>query len=204
MAIVQPSAGGDSIRIKLGEAPEAATGLAADRAEPAQRGVRRARTAQHTLELRVFDGTGGEPPTDLRAHARRRPANADANAERRRDETAGAPTRRRRRPRRNRARRSPLRCHRSLRRMRRPAEPNTRRADGSASASASKQRRAQLRQQAQNHRSTGQEPVECLRNDISSQFARYPPPQRARRRAGRPCSPPARACRRRTSSAAAT
>lgn len=62
MAIVQPAAGGDSIRMKLGEAPAEAQGwrLVALNARSA---IFEGPQGQKTLDLRVFDGEGGEAPT---------------------------------------------------------------------------------------------------------------------------------------------
>jgi general secretion pathway protein N len=64
MAIVQPSAGGDSIRIRLGEAAEEQPSYRLTNLEP-RRAVFEGPEGPRTLELRVFDGTGGEPPTAL-------------------------------------------------------------------------------------------------------------------------------------------
>ena len=62
MAIVQPAAGGDSIRMKIDEAPAEAQGWRLVSVQP------RAATfigpqGEKTLELRVFDGKGGVAPT---------------------------------------------------------------------------------------------------------------------------------------------
>jgi len=84
MAIVQPSEGGDSVRIKLGESADAQPAYRLTTINP-RSAVFEGPDGPHTLELRVFDGTGGEPPTQLQS-ARltgKRPigANADANAD---------------------------------------------------------------------------------------------------------------------------
>ena len=84
MAILQPADGSESVRVKLGEAPEVASGLAPDRRSMPRSAVfERPARASATMELRVFDGHGGQPPTALNApprracatggHARRRP-----------------------------------------------------------------------------------------------------------------------------------
>ncbi|MCJ0825661.1 general secretion pathway protein GspN [Luteimonas sp. 50] len=78
MAIVQPSQGGDSVRIKLGEAAEDI---------PAWRLVElNARSAvfegpegRKALDLRTFDGVGGASPTEVREPGDRADA-GDANA----------------------------------------------------------------------------------------------------------------------------
>ncbi len=88
MAIVQPSEGGDSVRIKLGESADAQPAYRLTTINP-RSAVFEGPDGPHTLELRVFDGTGGEPPTQLRsARVMARPgidpnaaANADANAD---------------------------------------------------------------------------------------------------------------------------
>ena len=66
MAIVQPSAGGDSIRVKLGEAAEAQPAYRLTTLDP-RSAVFEGPDGVHTLQLRVFDGTGGEPPTEMAA-----------------------------------------------------------------------------------------------------------------------------------------
>ncbi len=64
MAIVQPTAGGDSIRIKLGEAAEEQPSYRLTTLEP-RSAVFEGPDGPRTLQLRVFDGNGGEPPTAL-------------------------------------------------------------------------------------------------------------------------------------------
>lgn len=66
MAIVQPSAGGDSIRVKLGEASEAQPAYRLTTLDP-RSAVFEGPDGVHTLQLRVFDGSGGEPPTEMTA-----------------------------------------------------------------------------------------------------------------------------------------
>jgi general secretion pathway protein N len=65
MAIVQPSGGGASVRIKLGEAAEEQPAWRLAALNP-RSAVFEGPDGQHTLELRVFDGSGGEPPTAIR------------------------------------------------------------------------------------------------------------------------------------------
>ncbi|MBB6600052.1 general secretion pathway protein GspN [Luteimonas sp. MC1825] len=62
MAIVQPGGGGESVRLRVGEAPEAAPGwrLASVAARSA---VFSGPEGDRSLELRVFDGVGGQAPT---------------------------------------------------------------------------------------------------------------------------------------------
>jgi general secretion pathway protein N len=64
MAIVQPSAGGESTRIKLGEAAEAQPSYRLTALNP-RSAVFEGPDGQHTLDLRVFDGNGGEAPTAI-------------------------------------------------------------------------------------------------------------------------------------------
>jgi general secretion pathway protein N len=63
-AIVQPSNGGDSTRIKLGEAAESQPAWRLTALEP-RSAVFEGPEGQKTLDLRVFDGNGGEPPTAI-------------------------------------------------------------------------------------------------------------------------------------------
>jgi general secretion pathway protein N len=67
-AIVQPSAGGESVRIKLGEAAESQPAWRLTALNP-RSAVFEGPEGQKTLDLRVFDGTGGEPPTTVQAGA---------------------------------------------------------------------------------------------------------------------------------------
>ena len=68
MAIVQPTAGGDSIRIKLGEAPEAAPAWRLVTLNP-RSAVFVGPEGEKTLDLRVYDGTGGQEPTQVATDA---------------------------------------------------------------------------------------------------------------------------------------
>lgn len=72
MAIVQPAAGGESIRMKLGEAPAEAQGWRLVTLN-SRSAVFEGPQGQKTLDLRVFDGQGGEAPTAVA-----RPATATA------------------------------------------------------------------------------------------------------------------------------
>lgn len=70
VAIVQPAAGGESVRLKVGEAAEAAPAWPLASISP-RGAVFDGPTGQRTLELRVFDGVGGEAPTAMSAPAPR-------------------------------------------------------------------------------------------------------------------------------------
>ena len=65
LAIIQPSGGGESIRMKLGEAPDAAHGWRLVSVAP-RSAVFEGPQGQKSLELRTFDGQGGESPTVVR------------------------------------------------------------------------------------------------------------------------------------------
>jgi general secretion pathway protein N len=69
MAIVQPSGGGDSIRMRLGESPEEAQGWRLVELNP-RSAVFEGPQGQKTLDLRTFDGSGGEAPTAVAATPR--------------------------------------------------------------------------------------------------------------------------------------
>lgn len=64
LAILQPSGGGDSIRLKIGEAPPEASNWLLDSVDT-RSVVFNTPEGPRTLELRVFDGTGGQPPTPM-------------------------------------------------------------------------------------------------------------------------------------------
>lgn len=64
VAILQPAGGGESVRVKVGDAAEAAPGWHLSSLSP-RSAVFDGPGGQRTLELRVFDGVGGEPPTSL-------------------------------------------------------------------------------------------------------------------------------------------
>lgn len=66
MVILQPAAGGDPVRVKQGSAPEAAPGWVLQSVE-ARKAVFAGPEGERTLELRVFDGVGGQPPTQMAA-----------------------------------------------------------------------------------------------------------------------------------------
>ena len=79
MAIVQPTGGGDPVRLKIGEAPETAPAWALASVNP-RSVVFNGPEGERTLELRVFDGVGGEPPTAVAAPPQPRTAAGDAAA----------------------------------------------------------------------------------------------------------------------------
>ena len=62
MAILQATEGGESVRVKLGEAPESAPNWQLVEINP-RSVVIAGPEGRQTLELRVFDGTGGQAPT---------------------------------------------------------------------------------------------------------------------------------------------
>ena len=64
VAIVQPAAGGESVRLKVGESPAGAQGWQLSSISP-RGAVFDGPEGQRTLELRVFDGIGGEAPTAM-------------------------------------------------------------------------------------------------------------------------------------------
>lgn len=64
MAILQPSGGGESIRLKVGEGPPEASNWLLDSVD-ARSVVFTTPEGPRTLELRVFDGSGGQPPTPM-------------------------------------------------------------------------------------------------------------------------------------------
>jgi general secretion pathway protein N len=64
LAIVQPAQGGEGIRLKVGEAPPATPGWRVVDIQP-RSVVFNGPEGERTLELRVFDGSGGQMPTAL-------------------------------------------------------------------------------------------------------------------------------------------
>ena len=62
LAMIEPSDGGDALRVKLGDGVEAAPAWRLVALNP-RSAVFEGPGGQKTLELRVFDGEGGEPPT---------------------------------------------------------------------------------------------------------------------------------------------
>lgn len=64
VAIVQPAGGGESVRLKVGESPAGAQGWQLASISP-RGAVFDGPEGQRTLELRVFDGVGGEAPTAM-------------------------------------------------------------------------------------------------------------------------------------------
>lgn len=80
MAILQPSGGGESVRVREGAAPEPAPGWVLASVGP-RSAVFNGPEGERKLELRVFDGEGGEPPTPMAADARSAPAGTPAMRE---------------------------------------------------------------------------------------------------------------------------
>ena len=68
LAIVQPAQGGEGIRLKVGEAPPATPGWRVVDIQP-RSVVFNGPEGERTLELRVFDGSGGQMPTASTATA---------------------------------------------------------------------------------------------------------------------------------------
>ena len=66
MAILQPREGGDSIRVKVGAAPESSPGWRLVALEP-RRAVFEGPEGERKLDLRIFDGEGAIPPTPVTA-----------------------------------------------------------------------------------------------------------------------------------------
>lgn len=64
MAILQTTEGGESVRVKLGESPESAPNWQLVEINP-RSVVIAGPEGRKTLELRLFDGTGGQAPTAL-------------------------------------------------------------------------------------------------------------------------------------------
>lgn len=62
MAVLQPAEGGDSIRVKLGESSEQAAAWRLVSLEP-RKAVFEGPEGQRDLDLRAYDGTGGQPAT---------------------------------------------------------------------------------------------------------------------------------------------
>lgn len=64
MAIVRSAEDGEPVRLKVGEAPEGSAAWTLASIAP-RSAVFQGPEGERTLELRVFDGTGGEPPTAM-------------------------------------------------------------------------------------------------------------------------------------------
>ena len=64
LAIVQPSQGGEGLRVKVGESPTGFAGWRLAELDP-RRAVFDGPEGRRELELRVFDGAGGQPPTQV-------------------------------------------------------------------------------------------------------------------------------------------
>lgn len=65
LAILQPPQGGEGVRVKLGEEPAGQTGWRLAELQP-RSAVFEGPSGRRAMELRVFDGTGGVPPTQVR------------------------------------------------------------------------------------------------------------------------------------------
>ena len=85
MVILQPAGGGEPVRVKLGGAPDAAPGWVLQTVA-ARSAVFAGPEGERSLELRVFDGTGGQAPTPMSTPASTPQASAQAAA----DADAGA------------------------------------------------------------------------------------------------------------------
>jgi general secretion pathway protein N len=79
MAIVQPTQGGDSVRIKLGEASEDLPAWRLVELNP-RSAVFEGPEGRKALDLRTFDGVGGQAPTSVSAGDRTANATATAGA----------------------------------------------------------------------------------------------------------------------------
>lgn len=66
MAILQPTAGGESVRLKVGESPESMSSWRLLEVQPRSASFD-GPDGPRTLELRAFDGTGGQAPTPMSA-----------------------------------------------------------------------------------------------------------------------------------------
>lgn len=64
LAIVQPAQGGEGLRVKVGDAPAGFPGWQLTELGP-RRAVFDGPEGRRELELRVFDGAGGQPPTQM-------------------------------------------------------------------------------------------------------------------------------------------
>jgi len=66
LVILQPAGGGEPVRVRQGSAPDGAPGWVLQTVE-ARRAVFAGPEGEQALELRVFDGVGGQAPTPLNA-----------------------------------------------------------------------------------------------------------------------------------------
>ncbi len=64
LAIVQPAQGGEGLRVKVGESPAGFAGWRLAELDP-RRAVFEGPEGRRELALRVFDGAGGQPPTQV-------------------------------------------------------------------------------------------------------------------------------------------
>lgn len=79
MVILQPAGGGEPVRVKLGDAPGSAPGWVLQ-SVAARGAVFAGPDGERSLELRVFDGTGGQAPTPMATPAAASAAGAPAPA----------------------------------------------------------------------------------------------------------------------------
>ena len=90
MAILQTTEGGESVRVKLGESPESAPNWQLVEINP-RSVVIAGPEGRQTLELRVFDGTGGQAPTAMSPPASSPPTGPVQQVQPPRRSTAPAP-----------------------------------------------------------------------------------------------------------------
>ncbi|MGY1410170.1 hypothetical protein ACW5EG_11435 [Luteimonas sp. A611] len=79
MVILQPAGGGEPVRVKLGGAPDAAPGWVLQ-SVAARSAVFAGPEGERSLELRVFDGSGGQAPTPMSSPVSTPGANVAASA----------------------------------------------------------------------------------------------------------------------------
>jgi general secretion pathway protein N len=77
LAIVQPAQGGEGLRVRVGESPEGFPGWRLTELSP-RHAVFDGPEGRRELELRVFDGAGGQPPTAVAGPAGPGPAPASS------------------------------------------------------------------------------------------------------------------------------
>jgi len=78
MVILQPAGGGEPVRVKVGGAPDASPGWVLQ-SVAARSAVFAGPEGERSLELRVFDGTGGQAPTPMSTPAAPTQAGAQAS-----------------------------------------------------------------------------------------------------------------------------
>jgi len=90
MVILQPAGGGEPVRVKLGGAPDAAPGWVLQ-SVAARGAVFAGPEGERSLELRVFDGSGGQAPTPMSSPVATPAANVAASAQMVEGDVGGAP-----------------------------------------------------------------------------------------------------------------